>query len=359
MRFALIQEAERSGVSFETRYRQLVEQVRLADDVGFDTWSPSEHHFIDYDMATISAPEVVLGAMAMVTRRIHLRPAAMMVPFNHPLRIVERIATLDVLSGGRAELGLGRTNSLQALEAFGVPLEITHRQWREAIEVVRQGFARGFVEHPGDVYDVPRVTVVPRSERLREIPIHTTAKGRDSYLIAADLGVGVMCSDNAMGWDFLADNIEAYRQACARAERPADTPTTESVACLAMVAACAPTRDEAYGMVEDRVEGFFGRAIPVFRALGERLQQMPERDRDYTYLTRAGEPLMDHAHDLDALHDRSPMFMAGTPADLVERVRRLESLGCDEVIFRLDGSAHELVLRSIRLIGDEVIPHFR
>jgi alkanesulfonate monooxygenase SsuD/methylene tetrahydromethanopterin reductase-like flavin-dependent oxidoreductase (luciferase family) len=357
MRFALLQEGHRLAGSIEDRFSQLLDEAQLADEVGWDVYGCSEQHFITYDFANVSAPEVILGAVAARTKRIKLRPMGMIVSFNHPIRMAERIALLNAVSGGRAEMGLGRSNGIEAIPAFEVNMADTPGHWREAVEIVQRAFTTNPFSYEGKNWNIPPRTLTPVTETQAQIPIHTTGKGRETHVAAAELGIGVMSVDSLLGWDYLAGNWEAYRENLTSVNVAGNDQLTRSTAFLSMNAYCASTQAEAEDIARPMVDAFFNFAVPVYREIGRRYEAAGTSDRDYSYLIHTGEGV--DASDMRKLHERSPHFMIGTPDFLIERIKRLESLGCDEVILRMDGYTHEQILESIRLIGEHVIPAFR
>src|SRR5687767_7230323 len=120
-----------------------LEQVELADKVGIDHVWEVEHHFLE-EYSHSSAPEVFLAAASQRTTNIRLGHGIVQIPpgFNHPARVAERVATLDLVSGGRVDFGTGESSSQVELGAFGVDREAKRAQWEEAIDVI----ARMFVE---------------------------------------------------------------------------------------------------------------------------------------------------------------------------------------------------------------------
>src|ERR671927_747907 len=118
-------------------YREALEQVELADRLGIDYVWEVEHHFLE-ESSHSSAPEVFLAAASQRTKRIRLGHGIVQLPpaFNHPARIVERAATLDLISGGRVELGTGEASSQAELGGFGVVREQKREQWEEAIDAI-------------------------------------------------------------------------------------------------------------------------------------------------------------------------------------------------------------------------------
>src|SRR5205807_4366717 len=137
-----------------------VEQCELADRIGIHTAWVVEHHFLE-EYSHSSAPEVFLAAVSQRTTRLRLGHGIVQMPpgYNHPARVAERIATLDLLSGGRVEFGTGEGSSQVELGAFGVPREDKRAQWEEALDAI----TRMFVEEPFAGYDGTWVHMPPRN----------------------------------------------------------------------------------------------------------------------------------------------------------------------------------------------------
>src|SRR5215212_8997724 len=137
-----------------------LDQVELADRVGFDYVWEVEHHFLE-EYSHSSAPEVFLAAASQRTERIRLGHGIVQIPpaVNHPARVAERIATLDLISGGRVEFGTGEGSSQMELGAFGVDRETKRAQWEEALDAI----TRMFVEEPFAGYEGRWVSMPPRN----------------------------------------------------------------------------------------------------------------------------------------------------------------------------------------------------
>src|SRR5918999_3566720 len=149
MRFGLFYEHQEPRPweegSTERLLKDALDQVELADRLGFDYVWEVEHHFLE-EYSHSSAPEVFLAAASQRTERIRLGHGIVQLPpaFNHPARIVERAATLDLISGGRVDLGTGEASSQVELGGLGVDRHAERGQWEESIGAV----ARMFVEEP-------------------------------------------------------------------------------------------------------------------------------------------------------------------------------------------------------------------
>src|ERR671928_758375 len=159
--------------STERLLQNALDQVQLADRLGFDYVWEVEHHFLE-EYSHSSAPEVFLAAASQRTKRIRLGHGIVQIPpqFNHPARVAERAATLDLISGGRLELGTGEASSQMELGGFGVDRARKRAMWEEGIDAV----ARMLVEEPfagadGDFVHMPPRNVMPKPKQRPHPPL--------------------------------------------------------------------------------------------------------------------------------------------------------------------------------------------
>src|SRR2546430_6939618 len=197
----------RSGLFYEHRlprpwdegaepklFADALEQVELADRLGFHAVWEVEHHFLE-EYSHSSAPEVFLAAASQRTRRIRLGHGIVLLPvaFNHPARVAERIATLDLVSDGRVEFGTGESSSEIELGGFGVPRESKREQWEEALAAV----TRMLVETPfagwqGRHLQMPARNVVPKPLQRPHPPLWVACSRRETIHLAAARGLGAL-----------------------------------------------------------------------------------------------------------------------------------------------------------------------
>ena len=144
------------------RYKDLVDEAVFAERMEFDFWGTTEQHFSP--KGSISAPEVFFPYLAARTHRIRLRALVTLLPFafNHPVRVAEQISTLDILSDGRADLGVGRGNNILEIEGFGITPDETRAQMWEALEIIEKALTFEEFEHHGELLDLPRRRLVPK-----------------------------------------------------------------------------------------------------------------------------------------------------------------------------------------------------
>ncbi|MGD9734288.1 MAG: LLM class flavin-dependent oxidoreductase [Solirubrobacterales bacterium] len=345
MRVGLLQEGDHSQTTLHARYREMIREATLADEMGLSSWGTSEQHFSPTRFG-VASPEVLYAAVAEHTSRIILRNmSAVLVTYNHPIHVAERISTLDLISDGRAQLCTARSNNLTTLETFGVPTHNTKDQWSESLEIVIKAMTEETLEHHGEFWDIPPCTVVPKPLQTPHPPISVAATSTGSHHNAGQRGIGVISFDNYYGYDYLDECIAAYARG--RAEDPENN-TNDYFGIFVPSAYCAETREEAVETARETTLEYFKFIVDIYK----RLAQKPS----YEYMNHLAD-LEEHQDDIDFLMEATPSIIVGTPDELVEQFRDLERRGVDEVLLRVDGFGHEQHMKSIEMLGREVIPH--
>src|SRR5215218_1591437 len=184
-----------------------LDQIELADRIGFDHVWEVEHHFLE-EYSHSSAPEVFLAACSQRTSRIRLGHGIVQLPlgFNHTARIAERIATLDLISDGRVEFGTGETSSEAELGGFGVERASKRAQWSEALDAVtRMMVEEPFAGYDGEYLHMPPRNVVPKPLQKPHPPLWVACSRKETIHLAAEKGIGALSfsfinPDEARAW---------------------------------------------------------------------------------------------------------------------------------------------------------------
>ena len=353
MRFGILQAAHCSpGVEPRVRYLELLTEAAYAEEMGFDFYSIPEQHFNTGRVTIISATDLVLSAIAARTSRIRLRLlSVILLPFNHPIRIAERVATLDILSNGRAELSTARSNHAPTMRAFQVPPGDTKAMWGESLTIVRKALSEDILEHHGQFWDISPISVMPKPVQAPYPPMYYAATSMDGHVLGASRGLGVVGGNSLPGgWDYVAECATRYKAAIAKAESE-QANVTNSLAAFVATAHCAATEAQAVAEASAPALGFVAMVIEMFN-------ELHNQGSDYGYMKDINK-IADRKDDMKYLNERAPYISVGTPDFHVERIKKLEQMGYDEVVLRIDGMGHAVNMRSIGMFGKYVLPEFR
>ncbi|MFD9355356.1 LLM class flavin-dependent oxidoreductase [Streptomyces sp. NPDC060031] len=332
-------------------YREAVEQIRLADRMGFRTVWAVEHHFRE-GRSHCPAPEVLLGHLAGLTERIRLGFGVTLTPFGFtpPQRIAEKVATVDVLSGGRVEWGTGRSTPMEQT-AFGVDREKSRDDWREAIGIVTGMWREEYFEYASERFRFPRRMVTPKPVQDPHPPAWMAATSAGSAEIAGENGLGLLSFSIMQPLEAMARQVAAYR-AAARTPRPLTDVTTNRVSAYTLVHATAP-RTEPGAHVWDSVAWWYSN-LARFTLDWELPHLTPEeRDRTFPLLT----PILEGNVPVREFSD-GDMILIGDAEAIVAKAKRYADLGVDQLICYVQWGylEHREILRTLEILGKEVIP---
>jgi alkanesulfonate monooxygenase SsuD/methylene tetrahydromethanopterin reductase-like flavin-dependent oxidoreductase (luciferase family) len=355
MKFSLFYEMQIADPTPESEarlFRDCVEQVELADRLGYHgIWEVEHHGLREYSHS--SAPEVFLAFVAARTRNLRLGHGITLTPaaYNHPIRIAERVATLDILSGGRVDWGSGKSSSLTEQVAFGADIPHLHDQWLEALRIIPRMWQEEVFSHRGRFWTIPPTQVVPKPVQRPHPPIFAACSRPDSAVEVGRLGIGAL--NFAVGNDeYLRRKVAEYRRAV-EAARPEGYAKTNHFASTP-VALCLEDDRRAceWGL---RGARFFGEALATYYFGSTRPVGRLPASRDFL----APEEL-EAAMAFRGAPDAPAMNVVGDPVRCREIVARFADAGVDELILVMQAGTvpHELVMESIRTFGEKVLPDF-
>jgi probable LLM family oxidoreductase len=308
------------GVSAQQRLRDLMEEIELAEQVGLDVFGVGEHHRPDF---AVSAPAVVLGAAAVRTQRIRLTSAVTVLSSDDPIRVFQQFATVDLLSGGRAEIMTGRGSFIESFPLFGYDLADYDRLFEEKLEellAIRRRPAEV------DVYPVPVQDPLPVWVAVGGSP--------ESAIRAGRLGLPLALAIIGGRPEQFVPFVELYRQSAAEAGHdPAQLPVS-----INSHSYVADTSEQA-------AEEFFPSYAAMMNAIG--------RERGWAPIRRP---------DFDALRTRRGALAVGSPQEVTEKILfQHELFGHQRFLAQMSVGTmpHRNVLRAIELLGTEVAPAVR
>jgi alkanesulfonate monooxygenase SsuD/methylene tetrahydromethanopterin reductase-like flavin-dependent oxidoreductase (luciferase family) len=366
-------------------FKNALDQIELADQLGFDYVFEVEHHFLE-EYAHSTAPEVFLAAASQRTKNIRLGHGITLMPprYNHPARVAERIATLDLVSDGRVEFGTGESASEMEMGGFGVAREEKKLMWEEATrQCVRMMTETPYPGYEGAYFGMPARNVIPKPLQKPHPPLWVASSRRETTMVAARLGMG------SLGFAFETpdeahERVQQYYQLVRDECMPIGKAVNPALAVLSSLM-CCESDEEA---IEKGVEGtqFFSYSLGYYYSpltgpnhqpgkvnVYRKFKDTPEGERMSMFALRrqlggfgqAGEGTSDTEPEDEV---QRALWRAakrggciGTPDFIRETLLKYEAAHLDTMIFVAQSGArkHEDVMESIERFGKQVLPEFK
>ena len=349
-------------------YKDALDQIELADRLGYDYVWEVEHHFLE-EYSHSSAPEVFLGAASQRTSRIRIGHGIVQLPvnFNHTARVAERIATLDLVSDGRVEFGTGEASSEAELGGFGIDRATKRDQWTETLDAVTRMFVESpFAGYDGEYLTMPVREVVPKTLQKPHPPLWVACSRRQTIHLAATKGIGALSfsfvePDEARMW------VNDYYDTIASDECvPGGFAVNPNIAVVLPLM----VHDDEQTAIERGIDGahFFGYSLGHFYAFGAHRPGRTsvwdefQRNRDaYGFArpiaARTGQVLGAQLFERGIGSLRGAI---GTPDQVRGLLRMYAEVGVDQVIFvsQAGKNRHEHICESLELFAREIMPEF-
>lgn len=331
-------------------YLQETELALMAEELGFDCIWPTEHHFYDYSFC----PDNIefLAYIAGRTERIDLGTAAVILPWNDPLRVAEKISMLDHLSGGRARFGMGRGLSRKEFEAFdGIEMGESRARFDESSLMIVDALETGFIEGDGPLYPQVRKEIRPRPLESFKDRTYAVANSADSIEACAAAGARIIMFAES-NWEKRLPSIEHYRASFQdKHGRAAHAPMT------ADFTYCHNDEAHAKELAEEALANYLASLLEHYELTGEHLEGL----EGYKGYGKQAALLREHGFD-KFIQGFLAANAYGTPEQLLTRFReRYDVIGPFELAtcFRFGGIEFEAAKASMRLFAEEVMPEVR
>jgi alkanesulfonate monooxygenase SsuD/methylene tetrahydromethanopterin reductase-like flavin-dependent oxidoreductase (luciferase family) len=213
MNFGLLFEMQRpyegTDIDWNTLYKETLDQVELADKVGYDRAWFVEHHFL-LGFSGSPCPEVIFGALSQRTKNIRIGFGVSILPHAHPVRIAERVAMVDQLTDGRVEFGTGRSNAYEQM-GLGVDPRDTRDMWDESISMLPQIWQSDEFSWEGKFWNVPSRRVLPKLVQKPHPNMYLACTQSSSFDLAAQKGIGVL-SSASYATSVLESHVKTYKE---------------------------------------------------------------------------------------------------------------------------------------------------
>ena len=337
-------------------FQEALDQVELADRLGIDYAWEVEHHFLE-EYSHSSAPEIFLAACSQRTKKIRLGHGICLMPpkYNHPARVAERIATLDLVSNGRVEFGTGESASLMELGGFNVgfdPVE-KRRMWQEAVaQCADMMVMEPYPGFKGEFFEMPCRNVLPKPLQKPHPPLWVACSNRETIKLAARLGIGALTFafvDPAEAKQWVDDYYRIFKEEC--------VPIGHAVNPNICMVSSFGLHQDAEVARQRFQEGFrfFQFALGWHYGFGE---QIPGRTNIWELFQQAQANLP--AGEPGTLAGAAEGGIS-TPEGLREHLRKFDSCGVDQVAFIQQGgrNQHEHICEALELFAGEVMGEFK
>jgi alkanesulfonate monooxygenase SsuD/methylene tetrahydromethanopterin reductase-like flavin-dependent oxidoreductase (luciferase family) len=348
MHFGIFLEERRPGGTDLAAFQETLTLAEAAEAWGLDGVWLGEIHFNPIRSVS-SAPLALASFIAARTRRIRIGLAVQVLPLGHPLRIAEEAATVDQLSEGRFDFGIGRSGSPRAYDVLGVPYGESQARFEECLEIIRKAWKGERFSHHGRFYRFDNVLVGPRPYQLPHPPLRMAANSKETFPVVARLGLPLFVGLRDLDVPELRLRIADYRAAWREAGHPGDGDV-----CLRMPIYAASTEKEAVEEPRENHTYFFQRHAELTRSGMGRADTGPadRRQAKFEQLTQLSYETI--------LETR---VAVGTAPGLIERLGTLrDELGLTGLVAELNPgglTSLERMQRTLRILTHEVIPAFR
>ncbi|WP_437739286.1 LLM class flavin-dependent oxidoreductase [Sorangium sp. So ce1504] len=363
-----------------------LEQAKLADRLGYGCWWQVEHHTAE-EFSYSSAPEVMLAAISQHTTSIRLGHSSVLSPFrfNHPIRVAERAAMLDHLSGGRLELGLARS-TIPEWRTFNIPPDRTRDQMQQAFEMIPKMWTQERFSWKSEDAEINNVPIIPKPYQKPHPPLWQACSSLASFEQAGRNGVGALGVTLWAPPEQVKEWIGIYREAIRRCERPVGAFINNQVGFFTF-AHCAETDQQAMENGAASAAAWYTNGSFTFfeakehflrthaeeqalakdpaggglvgQLLRDRAGKTPAETKANAVLARIMQnEEVPNEEVFDALKEQNSLIV-GSPETCRQKIKFYQDLGIDRLLsFQQVGRlSHEQVMSSIRQIG-KLIPEF-
>jgi alkanesulfonate monooxygenase SsuD/methylene tetrahydromethanopterin reductase-like flavin-dependent oxidoreductase (luciferase family) len=360
MHLGLVMECDyREGATQEEAFDEAFRTAEDAEAMGLDGVWLAERHFAARSgpldalgtgiPSIVSAPLTIASAIAARTQRIRVGVAVNVLPLCHPIRIAEEAATVDQISKGRLDFGVGRSGFPRAYEGYGIPYGESRERFQEYLEIILKAWTEDRFSYAGTYHSFENLCVLPKPYQKPHPPVRVAATTKETFPQVGHLGhpifIGLRGFDVAEG----AKHLQVYRQAWREAGHPGNGDVFLRIPVYVAETAERARSEPEYSTLRSyrRLAETFGKSAG---AAG----------------TTASEERVERAERLSAVGYDALLqgrLAYGTPEMVATRLRELqEVLGLSGVIMEPNVGGHvppELVFRSVRLFAEEVVPRLR
>ena len=345
---AFMEFGNRAGVTEAHAFQEGFRMVDVAEEQGLDGVWLAELHF-NPTRSVMSSPIVIASSIATRTKRLRVGMAVYVLPLSNPLRIAEEVATVDHISEGRFEFGIGRSGFARSYDVFSIPYGESQERFAESLKIILQAWKGKEFSYEGKYYNVEKATISPVPYQQPHPPLRIAANSADTFIRLGEAGHPIFVGLRGMDIPELQENVNQYRKSWQKAGHPGQGDISLRIPVYA-----GETMEQAMDDPFESISGYFGRMGSLYR------ERAGKAGLEVTELADGrAERLAALSYD-DMLKTK---IAFGTAESLVDRFTQLkEELGLDGVVAELNPGGlipEERVLRSLKIVTEKIMPAFK
>ncbi|MGI9657355.1 MAG: LLM class flavin-dependent oxidoreductase [Gaiellaceae bacterium] len=323
-------------------FHELMQQIEFAEELGYDSVWLTEHHFSEYGRSAVPA---LAGAAAARTSRIRISTAIVVLPFHHPIRVAEDWATLDHLSNGRVDVGIGRGSQPAEFAGFDVSMDEARERYQESLNIIKKAWTEETFSYDGEFWKIPEVEVLPKPVQKPHPPLWCAAVSPYTVKMTVDNGINGLIGPYLTPFEVLKrDYFDVWHAATAEAGR------TDLQMCHNEFVYVGESDAEVKRDVEEYVMWYLRKAAKIW---GHRdPKKAATQYANYTDILEFFEQVQ-----FDEVY--RDLAILGTPDTVTEKLRWLRDEGNADYIMNFmwfGGISHEKAMRNMELFAREVMP---
>ena len=339
----------REGRSQADAFREAFGHIELSESLGLDAVWLAESHFNPV-RSVLSSPHAIASAIAARTKRLRIGTAVSVLPLGNPLRTAEEAATIDQISEGRFEFGVGRSGLPGSYEGYNIPYSESRERFYEYLEIILEAWCKERFTYKGQFYGFDDVCLVPKPYQQPHPPIRIAATTSDTFPVVGKMGFAIFVGVRGMNLDGVAEQVESYRAAWKEAGHEGEIDVS-----LRVPVYVGETEEDALTAPEESFMRQFRRLGGQLAASASRAGSDPGEER-----AERGAQLASIQWERDVIGQKAAV---GTPEMVIEQLKVMkDALNLTGVVAEFNAGElipEDKISNSLRLFCEEVIPAFR
>ena len=339
----------REGHSQADAFREAFGHIELSESLGLDAVWLAESHFNPV-RSVLSSPHAIASAIAARTKRLRIGTAVSVLPLGNPLRTAEEAATIDQISEGRFEFGVGRSGLPGSYEGYNIPYSESRERFYEYLEIILEAWCQERFTYKGQFYGFDDVCLVPKPYQQPHPPIRIAATTSDTFPVIGKMGFAIFVGVRGMNLDGVAEQVESYRAAWKAAGHEGEIDVS-----LRVPVYVGETEEDALTASEESFMRQFRRLGGQLAASASRAGSDPGEER-----AERGAQLASIQWERDVIGQKAAV---GTPEMVIEQLKVMkDALSLTGVAAEFNAGElipEDKISNSLRLFCEEVIPAFR